>query len=260
MTARSELVAALRGFARLRAPLVICDYDGTLAPLVDDPDCAFPLRESVTALDALASLADTRVAVVSGRSLNDLAALCRFAPEIMLVGSHGSEFTTGFDRDLDEPRRELLQLLTSDLDRLATADDGFIVERKPASVAFHYRKVPPGLAEPAVEAVRTGPATRAGVKVKEGKKVIELAVIDADKGTAVNRLRRQVGADAVLFVGDDVTDEDAFAILHSPDIGIKVGAGATRAGHRLEGTGETAEMLEMLVELRRAWLDGLGKG
>ena len=260
MNTRTELVAALRGFAQLSAPLVVCDYDGTLAPLVDDPDRAFPLRESITALDALASLAGTYVAVVSGRSLRDLAALCRFAPEVMLVGSHGSEFETGFDRDLDGPRLELLQQLAGELDRLAAADHGFIVERKPASVAFHYRKAPATLAEQAVDAVRSGPATRAGVKVKEGKKVIELAVIDADKGAAVDRLRHQVGADAVLFVGDDVTDEDAFAVLHSTDIGIKVGDGVTRAHYRLDGTDETAQILEMLVELRRSWLEGLEIG
>jgi trehalose-6-phosphatase len=86
--------------------------------------------------------------------------------------------------------------------------------------------------------------------------VIELAVVDADKGTAVDHLRDVVGADAVLFVGDDVTDEDAFGVLRASDIGIKVGPGRTLARYRLAGTDETADLLSSLAGLRRAWLEG----
>ncbi|OWY61208.1 hypothetical protein B7486_65010, partial [cyanobacterium TDX16] len=87
-----------------RAPqlLVACDYDGTIAPIVDDPMEAHPRRETVVALRALADLPQTSVAVISGRSLRDLATLSRLPPEIHLVGSHGSEFDIGFGRGLDE--------------------------------------------------------------------------------------------------------------------------------------------------------------
>ncbi len=85
--------------------------------------------------------------------------------------------------------------------------------------------------------------------------VVELAVIDADKGSAIERLRRESGADVVLFVGDDVTDEDAFAVLGAADIGIKVGEGTTLATYRVADTDETADLLNLLVELRTAWLD-----
>jgi len=128
------------------------------------------------------------------------------------------------------------------------------VETKPVSVAFHYRKAPVDVADVALDAVRRGPASWPGVKVKKGKMVIELTVIDTDKGTAVERLRRQVGADTVLFVGDDVTDEDGFAVLRDHDVGVKVGAGHSVARYRVDGTDETAELLKMLAELRTAWL------
>lgn len=255
MTGEPELHAALRRFAGARSPLVVCDYDGVLAHIVDDPDQAFPERESVEALEALAALADTHVAVVSGRSLRDLRALCPFPPPIHLIGSHGSEFDAGFERDLDQAQIQLLAEIAGELTQLAASDAGFIVETKPVSVAFHYRKAEPQIGLAALAAVRQGPATWPGVRAQEGKQVIELAVIDTSKGTAVDRLRHQLDADVVLFIGDDVTDEDAFAILHTDDIGIKVGPGPTKARYRVNATDDTAPTLALLLELRRSWLE-----
>ena len=255
MIDQTELGIALRGFAHARSPLVVCDYDGVLAQIVDDPGQAFPVSESVDALHTLASLADTHVAIVTGRSLRDLAALCAFPPQIHLVGSHGAEFDTGFERDIDETQLRLLEQVTHEPTQLEASHDGLIVETKPASVAFHYRNAPQQTGEVALAAVRRGPASRPGVRVKEGKRVIELAVIDTNKGTAVDRLRQRVDADAVLFVGDDVTDEDAFATLNSGDIGIKVGSGPTKARFRVTDTDDTARTLVLLCEMRRACLE-----
>jgi trehalose-phosphatase len=232
----------------------VCDYDGVLARIVDDPDRAFPESESIEALHSLASLADTHVAVVSGRSLQALTSLSDFSPQIHLVGSHGSEYTSGFERELDESERMLLEEITEELVQLAGPEDGFIVEPKPVSVAFHYRKAPLESGEHTAAAVRHGPATRPGVRVKEGKKVIELAVIDTSKGTALDVLRDRVGADVVLFIGDDVTDEDAFATLSDDDVGIKVGDGPTLARYRVSDIAETTATLALLCELRRSWV------
>ena len=80
-------------------------------------------------------------------------------------------------------------------------------------------------ARPRSTAVREGPARLPGVHPREGKSVVELAVVQADKGDALDAIRHQVGATAAVFVGDDVTDEDAFSRLTGPDVGIKVGAG-----------------------------------
>jgi trehalose 6-phosphate phosphatase len=250
-------VSQLQEMARTPTLLIACDYDGTLAPIVDNPELAHPHRESVAALRALASFSDTHVAVISGRSLRDLAALSRLPSEIHLVGSHGSEFDAGFVRDLDAHQIELRGLITAELaDLVASGGEGFTIEKKPASVAFHYRNADPDEAKKAVQIILDGPARRPGVQVKTGKMVIELAVVATNKGTAVDTLRRQVAADAVLFMGDDVTDEDAFAILTGPDLGVKVGEGETAAAARLEDTEATARNLALLCELRRAWLQG----
>src|SRR5882757_10933413 len=96
----APLDAALRDtlarLARVPQLLVCCDYDGTLAPIVEDPTKAVPLPEAVAALRSLAALPQTTAAVVSGRALRDLAALSRLPSEVHLVGSHGSEFDVGF--------------------------------------------------------------------------------------------------------------------------------------------------------------------
>jgi trehalose 6-phosphate phosphatase len=252
----SALDKAIAAVASEPVLLIACDYDGTVAPIVEDPDAAAPERESVAALRLLASMPDTEVAVISGRSLRDLAALSRLPQEIHLVGSHGSEFDVGFSTALDDDLVDLRNRVTVELEDIADGHPGVVVELKPASVAFHYRRVAPDVAERMLNVVRNGPATRDGIRVKEGKKVIELAVVDTDKGIALDRIRSDVSASAVLFMGDDVTDEDAFVRLAGPDVGVKVGDGQSAAAFRVDDTTDVARVLAALAERRRSWLEG----
>lgn len=255
-----EEPATLDGMLRLaaRTPniLVACDYDGTLAPIVANPDLAVPVRESMVALRTLASQPNTHVAVISGRSLTDLAELTGLPTSVHLVGSHGSEFDAGFAKSLSEAQRALHKRLVGMLSEIASAAPGFLIETKPASVAFHYRNAPPEEAERAVARVNDGPASLPGVFVKRGRKVIEIGVVGMNKGTALEAVRTKVGASMVVFIGDDVTDEDAFATLSSRDVGIKVGSAPTCASHRLADPQEVARWLARLVEIRSDWLLG----
>ncbi len=91
--------------------------------------------------------------------------------------------------------------------------------------------------------VRSGPGTWDGVHVTEGTAVVELSVIRTDKGEALDVLRHRCGATAAVFVGDDVSDEEVFARLAGPDLGIKVGDGATLAAYRVRGPHEVAVVL-----------------
>ena len=102
----AELRRAIVQLARTPRLLVACDYDGTLAPIVEDPEKARPHVDSVAALRSLAGLHETTTAVISGRALRDLATLSRLPSEVHLVGSHGSEFDVGFVHalDADSPR------------------------------------------------------------------------------------------------------------------------------------------------------------
>lgn len=236
--------------------LVASDYDGTIAPIVSDPAKAYPHRESVSALRALAGLTATTAAVISGRALRDLAALSRLPVEVQLIGSHGSEFDVGFVHAIDNDAKQLLQEVQNSLTHIAENNPGAAVELKPASVALHVRNASPEVGRRALQQARQGPASWVGVQVTEGKAVIELAVIQTDKGAALDIIRHQEGASAAVFFGDDVTDEKAFARLSGPDVGIKVGDGDSLAGYRVTSTEEVAKALAYLLEERRTWLAG----
>jgi trehalose 6-phosphate phosphatase len=252
----AELRRAIVQIARTPRLLVACDYDGTLAPIVENPDQARPMTESVGALRSLAALHETTTAVISGRALRDLATLSRLPAEVHLVGSHGSEFDIGFVHALDGQARDLHRRLEHALEEITDDTVGVQLEIKPASIAVHTRRAEADVAARVNEAVRQGPCTWDGVQVTEGKAVIELAVVQTDKGRALDTLRHQIGATAAVFVGDDVTDEKAFARLSGPDLGVKVGDGETLAGFRINDTVQVGMVLAFLLEERRNWLYG----
>lgn len=247
---------SLERLARAPILLVATDYDGTLAPIVEDPAEARPDRETMVALRSLASMPQTHAAIISGRALAELAALSGAPEDIHLVGSHGSEFDADFTRSLTPEQDEVRDRVLGELERIAHSGDGFLVERKPASVAFHFRNAGAEDARRALAEIREGPASIPGVYLKDGKKVLELCVVETNKGHALETLRRRVGASAVLFIGDDVTDEDAFATLTGPDLGVKVGPGPTRAAARVTDPREVSRLLARLAEQREQWLAG----
>ncbi len=253
----SDLRAALTRVAQVPQLFIGCDYDGTLAPLVDDPAMAEPVPEAVVAVRSLALLPQTTVAVISGRSLRDLATLSRLPNEIHLIGSHGSEFDLGFVHRLAPDLVELHQRVVVELTAIARAHEGVEVETKPASVALHVRRVlDPETGARALDAVRSGPARWLGVHVTYGHEVVELSVVVTNKGEAVTTLRGQTSASAVLYLGDDITDENVFSLLHGPDVGIKIGPGPTAATHRLGEPVDAVRALAFVLERRRLWLFG----
>jgi trehalose 6-phosphate phosphatase len=249
----SALERRLERIAGESVLLVASDYDGTLAPIVADPAAAWPFPEAVAALARLAALPRTHVAVVSGRAREDLRARLGLPEGVHLVGSHGSEFgpeVAGAPAGIPPAAQALRDRLLSALERVAARAPGTRVEAKPGSVAFHWREAGAAAAACARREVEDGPGTWPGVHVKHGKKVIELGVVAASKGDALAALRRQTGASAVCFVGDDVTDEDAFAVLGDGDLGVKVGRGASRARFRVASPAAAARLLTRLAELR----------
>jgi trehalose 6-phosphate phosphatase len=250
-----ELRRALATVARVPRLLVASDYDGTLAPIVANPDDARPLAESATALRALAGLPFTTAALISGRALRDLATLSQMPAEVHLVGSHGSEFDAGFVHAIDASAKTLLLRIKDALGAIAAEYPGTSIEIKPASIAFHVRNADPADAAAALEKATT--ASRAwDAEVNEGKAVLEFAVIPTDKGQALDILRDQEGASAAVFFGDDVTDEKAFRRLHGPDLSIKVGPGETLADYRVDSPEAVASALSFLLDERRGWLLG----
>ncbi|MAY74013.1 MAG: trehalose-phosphatase [Phycisphaerae bacterium] len=256
-TDEATLRRRIAEIARLPVLLVASDYDGTMAPIVDNPAEARPNRSSMVAMRSLAAMPNTYGAIVSGRALSDLVELTGEPDNVSLVGSHGSEFDLDFADSLDPEAAELRERVEQSLREISDGAPGTAVETKPASVAFHYRNADEAVAERSLEAIEKGPAAFEGVHAKYGKKVIELAVVATSKGMALNVLRHRFGASGVIFFGDDVTDEDAFVTLAGPDAGVKVGLeGETAARFRVADTDDVAKLLAQLCERRAAWLEG----
>jgi trehalose 6-phosphate phosphatase len=246
-----ELRTALTELARVPTLLVALDFDGVLAPIVQDPSSSRPLPGSAAAVRALAELPATTVAMLSGRALGDLQGVSGFGPPVRLVGSHGGEFDDG-PLELTEEQRSAKDELVTAVQGVVDGEPGVRLEGKPAGIVVHVRGADPGVGERVLDAVRAGPAQLPGVEATEGKAVLEMAVLKVSKGSAIDTLREQLGVDAALFVGDDVTDETAFARLRPGDVGIKVGDGDTAAGYRVEAPEDVTTVLQELLAARGA--------
>ncbi|MFZ1363112.1 MAG: trehalose-phosphatase [Candidatus Nanopelagicales bacterium] len=252
-----ELRLVIRKVARTENLLVASDFDGTLAPIVSDPTAARALPGTNLILRNLAHLKNTSVALLSGRALRDLAAMTRLPQEIILVGSHGAEHELGAANNLGQELFELRQKITMQAQKTVASAPGAEVEHKPAGVAVHVRNATEEDSERVLAELHALYDNDPKVHQLDGKAVLELSVVSTNKGTALNKVRDDAGATATIFIGDDVTDETAFAVLGESDLGIKVGQGNSLAEHRVEDPTEVLNVLAALLEERRAWLDGV---
>lgn len=247
MALPADLTVALDAAAAADHLLVTSDFDGTLAPIVNNPADARPLPAAAGALSALADLPATSVALISGRALAVLRELSGAPGTVHLVGSHGAEFEAGFAHPVDEA---LLARISSELEAIAAGRPGVTVEPKPASVALHVRNAAPHDGDAALQEARAA-AEHWDAHTTTGKAVLEFAVLRTDKGEAVDILREQSGATAVVFLGDDVTDEKGFRRMRIADVGVKVGPGETLARYRVDEPDDVAAVLLHLLEARR---------
>lgn len=248
-----ELRRALETVARVRRLLVATDFDGVLAPFVLDPADARPQDGTIESLTALAAAPHTWAAVVSGRDLATLAGLTGLDDSATtLIGSHGAETSRGASGMITPEESARLAALRARVESAVAEQDPRIrLEHKPTAVVLHTRgltgesmTIATGIAEQA--------ATGDGVSLLSGKGVHELSVVRADKGTALRALAADLGADATVYLGDDVTDEHVFAVLGGEDLGIKVGPGETAATARLADCTEAPALLAALADLRTA--------
>lgn len=246
----TSLEAALRRFASMRPLVVALDFDGTLAPLVDDPSTSRMLPVARSALRSIVAADGVTLALVSGRSMDDLRAVASPPPGAVLVASHGAEVEHGRNA-VEGPTLELLQRVHAELAELAEENPGTRVETKPTGAVLHTRQARGTIAARATAAALRGPAALDGVTALRGKDVVELSVVEADKGTAVEALRAQTGSAAVFFAGDDVTDEHVLRRLWpaNGDVGVKVGEGETAAEFRVADCEAMADLLNDLADL-----------
>lgn len=236
--------------------LVAIDFDGTLAPIVADPNAAVPLEGVSELLDQLAGRV-AEVAVISGRPLSYL--LDHLPASITVVGLYGLEILR-HGEVVDHPSAGVWRETMSDVAKGAEIHGprGVLVELKGASITLHYRQHPELADE--VERYANEAAASAGLRVRSARMSVELhPPIDEDKGTVLVRLAKE-RAGPVVFIGDDVGDLSAFAALDGiggsgrPVLRVAVDSREapdelrSRADHLVDGP-------EGVVELLRSALD-----
>ncbi|WP_158863527.1 trehalose-phosphatase [Leifsonia sp. AG29] len=248
------LAGALRELAEADRLLLALDFDGTLAPFVDVPKGARALPAAKAALDRLERLPETWVAYVSGRPLSSLEIVTEADEDALLIGSHGAEIRFGRDGvslDLSPDEQETLGRLGEALQALVDSIPDTRLETKPVGFGVHYRLLPPEEGPAVVERAREAAAAVSDrLTIRDGKDIIEFSVREAHKGHGIERLREYTRATAVLFAGDDVTDEDGFGVLRRGDVGIKVGEGDTDARYRVADEEAVAKLLTLLAQAR----------
>ncbi|WP_426623715.1 trehalose-phosphatase [Leifsonia sp. McL0607] len=257
-SAAVALATAVAELARTERLLLALDFDGTLAPFVDVPKSARALPQAKAALDRLEALPDTWVAYVSGRPLSSLETVTEADADALLIGSHGVEIRFGRDGvslDLTDDERATLEQLGRVLGALVESVPGTRLEVKPVGFGVHYRLLDgDGGADVVARAHQAAAGVGDALTIRDGKDIIEFSVRGANKGDGIQRLREYTRATAVLFAGDDVTDEDGFAVLRTDtgDLGVKVGEGETAAQFRVADERAIATLLTLLADARGA--------
>jgi trehalose 6-phosphate phosphatase len=250
----ASVVGAIENVAVTKRLLVALDFDGTLAPEVDDPAQARALPEAQAAILRLLDVYDTPVALISGRAMESLKNVTDLPDNVLLVGSHGIEIRrddSSVQSILNPDEREQVTELGRILSTVADPIDNVWIESKPAGFALHTRLATPEDSSTAYRlALCKTKAEFDNLTIRRGKNVLEFSVRSTTKGEAVEYLRRNTAATAVFYAGDDVTDEDVFSILGPNDMGLKSGPGTTSAPYRVHGPHEVAEALNLLADAR----------
>ena len=230
--------------AQLAQERTLCafDFDGTLAPIVENPDQAVLPHSTRQLLARLAALYPC--VVLSGRSRADLLGKLSGISFERVFGSHGA------DGEGSKPKRQpRIQRWKASLELELGQVPGVWVEDKGLSLAVHYRQSP-HRAEVLRQILRATKSLERA-RVIGGKYVVNL-VVDSDphKGTALLSERERLRCDSVLYVGDDQNDEDAFAI-GGRTIAVRIGRTLrSRASYYLRAQNEMDTLLDLMVTLR----------
>ena len=233
---------------------LLLDYDGTLVPFVEDPSLARPDQEVLELLTGLATAARNEVIIVSGRPRRDLEEWFGALP-VALVAEHGVwlrpkggdwRMLKTITTEWKERVRPILQLY---VDRLP----GALLEEKEFSLAWHYRRADPEQASRRARELLdalAGFTRNIDVQVLEGNKVLEVRNTGVSKGSAATEWLGGLGADFILAIGDDWTDEDLFRALPPPAYSVRVGLANTAARYYLSNHTAVRRVLRELSQVQ----------
>jgi trehalose 6-phosphate synthase/phosphatase len=245
--------AIVEAYKRSFKRLLLLDYDGVLAPIVELPELAAPSAEVLALLKKLVSQKYTTCVIISGRQYETLEDW---------LGDLSLGFTAEHGLWRKEPygpwkqMPEITSAWTPDVKQIMTTYEellpGSFIEQKTASVGLHYRKSDQAVATRLIERLIKDLqplAKKAKLHILHGKKVVELVPLGVDKGVAAKAWLAKGDWDFVLAAGDDVTDESMFESLPSDVFTIKVGKGTTAARYRVETQTEFITLLQRLAAI-----------
>jgi len=254
----SEVEAEVSGRPADTAFLLLLDFDGTLAEFNPDPAAPELTVERFELLSAISRAPGMSLGIVSGRRLDDLRARTRLPDHVYHAGLHGLEIEVDGKRQTHPDlaaAEQRVEDLANCLARLSHEFPGVLIEDKGASVAVHVRNVPKDQFERifARADVLAVPWIAEGhVRRLEGNSVVEyLPNINGHKGDATRWITTDVESKFarpawVAYIGDDITDEDAFAAIDH-GIGVLVGLRPTAATHKLDGIADVDRFLRWLA-------------
>jgi trehalose 6-phosphate phosphatase len=244
--------------------VLFLDYDGTLAPIAEKPGGVSLPSETKDTLWELAKILGCKLAIISGRELGDLKKMVDIQ-DIVYAGNHGLEIEgpkINFKSPITQQMRLDIKSIKKVASRRLSKVKGILIEDKGLTLSVHYRLVVEAdvpLVKEVLKNVTQTHLIRKRIRVKPGKKVFEIRPpIEWDKGKVVLWLlaRQQflLGNKKIsaVYIGDDVTDEDAFKALRGKGITIFVGKPKdTYADYYLRDTDEVLKFLKMFLKLQK---------
>jgi trehalose 6-phosphate synthase/phosphatase len=245
-----EKKEVISSFKSANNRLLFFDYDGTLVDFNNNPDLAIPSKEILKSLEIISMIPNTHVVINSGR---DKAFLEKHFGNynISLIAEHGYKYKLRDEAEWSkngivksEWMNHVLPLLEGFIDRTP----GSFIEQKEASIAWHYRKSPPELAEKRVVELNIllSSLISDGLHILNGNKVIEVKNSRINKGFAANKMVEKKH-DFIFAIGDDTTDEYLFEELPERSFTIKVGPQNTVAKFTLANIKKVHELIKNFI-------------
>ncbi len=242
-----DFLSDIRKFSREKFILFL-DYDGTLVPFVSDPSKAVPDGGMVELLEKLTAKKDLGVVIVTGRPVEYIRKNLEIG-RVGVIGMHGMELEGMGERGM-EKYREIVGEVEKKVGNLEK--NGIIFENKEYSIVLHYRGAEK---EEAITAkkqfLEICAPYKDAMEILEGSKVYELRPKGWDKGKGIERCMERKGIGKCIYVGDDVTDEDAFQFIRESGkgIGVVVGKKDTLAKYHIQNTEEVGKFMEWLCSI-----------
>lgn len=237
---------------------IFLDYDGTLTPIVKKPEDAIIGIEAKRLIERLKRKYKGRLAVISGRPLTEIKKLVGIKG-IIYAGNHGLEiekekkrFNAALPADYKTALKKIKKRLIKELDFI----NGAFMEDKSLTISVHYRLIKDGQStiKKIIDRVLKPYIAGKKIKVNNGKKVIEIKPpVNWDKGSAVLWILKGKTAGKVIpvYIGDDITDEDAFTALKGHGLTVHVGkTNKSEAEYYLKNSGEVITFLKKILKIK----------